>query len=92
VVERKAWFGTEGKTHVDEGVLVGVEHPPRLDFKPDDAVAAFPETDVLAGVPVRHAGLAEDRVLIDNVGVFALLEQRHGEKPLVDAAETSCHR
>ena len=48
-------------------VEVGVEDTPGLKLKAD--IAIVPEPDLFsAGIAVRHAGLAQDRVLVKDFG------------------------
>ena len=67
MIEDEARLRPEWQPDIDHFVEVGVEDTPGLKLKADIAVA--PEPDLFsAGIAVRHAGLAQDRMLVKDFG------------------------
>ena len=80
VIQDEPGFRPEGQAHVHEIVGRGVEQTAGLKLQTDDAILALPEPHGFAGVAVRHEGLAQHGMLVQD-GFGFLIRQRHREQP-----------
>ena len=86
VIRDQAGLRPPGEANIYEVIEGGVESAPSLHFEPDESVSTFPDAGLVARVTVRHAGLTEHAVLVEDIlNVFRF--GHGGQKALIDGRE-----